>query len=106
MMIDAKNGAWQTFPIGGVIPEGGTSAAYLTGDWRGGGERPILNLAACVHCLHCWISCPDSAVLIENNKMVGFDYEHCKGCGICAKECPPMVKAILMVAEEQFLQVQ
>lgn len=101
-MIDVKTGGWKTFPIGGVIPHAGTSAAYITGDWRGGGKRPILNLSACVHCLHCWISCPDSAIIISGGKMVDFDYDHCKGCGICAKECPPNVKAITMVAEEKF----
>lgn len=101
-MIDYKTKGWSALPIGGVIAEGGTSMAYHTGDWRGGGKRPVLNLSACVHCLHCWISCPDSAIVIEAGKMVAFDYEHCKGCGICAMECPPMVKAITMVAEEQF----
>jgi pyruvate ferredoxin oxidoreductase delta subunit len=101
-MIDTQRDGWKTFPIGGVIPEGGTSAVYLTGDWRGGGKRPVLNLTACVHCLHCWISCPDSAIVIQSGKMVGFDYSHCKGCGICAGECPPLVKAIAMAPEEQF----
>ncbi len=101
-MIDVRTSGWKTLPLGGVIPEGGTSAAYLTGEWRGGGKRPVLNLSACVHCLHCWISCPDTAIVIERGKMLGFDYEHCKGCGICANECPPMVKAITMAAEELF----
>ena len=101
-MIDVINEGWETLPIGGVIPEGGTSAAYKTGDWRGGGKRPLLNHSACVHCLHCWISCPDSAIEIQESKMLGFIYDHCKACGICANECPPLVKAITMIAEEQF----
>jgi pyruvate ferredoxin oxidoreductase delta subunit len=29
------------------------------------------------------------------------DLEYCKGCGICAEECP--VQAIDMVSEEQFV---
>ncbi len=29
--------------------------------------------------------------------MVGFDYEHCKGCGVCAAICPK--DAIEMVPE-------
>jgi len=29
------------------------------------------------------------------------DYKYCKGCGICAEECPPKVKAITMVREEK-----
>jgi Pyruvate/2-oxoacid:ferredoxin oxidoreductase delta subunit len=29
---------------------------------------------------------------------VKIDYDYCKGCGICAQECP--AKAIRMVAEQ------
>ncbi|OGO41695.1 MAG: hypothetical protein A2Z04_06000, partial [Chloroflexi bacterium RBG_16_57_9] len=75
---------------------------YLTGPWRGGGERPVLDLSTCVQCLHCWISCPDSAIYIEDGQVTGFDYDHCKGCGICANECPPFVKAIYMIDERRF----
>jgi pyruvate ferredoxin oxidoreductase delta subunit len=36
----------------------------------------------------CWVFCPDSSILVKEEKMVGIDYDHCKGCGICAHECP------------------
>jgi pyruvate ferredoxin oxidoreductase delta subunit len=32
------------------------------------------------------------------------DYEYCKGCGICAEECP--TKAITMVEESCFVQTK
>jgi pyruvate ferredoxin oxidoreductase delta subunit len=32
------------------------------------------------------------------------DLEYCKGCGICAEECPP--KAIAMVEESSFAEVE
>ena len=32
---------------------------------------------------------------IENGKVVGIDLDHCKGCGICAEECPR--KAVSMI---------
>ncbi|MBA4393978.1 MAG: hypothetical protein C0407_10540, partial [Desulfobacca sp.] len=32
-------------------------------------------------------------------KMIGFDLDYCKGCGICARECPK--EAIQMIAEEE-----
>jgi pyruvate ferredoxin oxidoreductase delta subunit len=32
--------------------------------------------------------CPDAAILVTDHKISGVDYEHCKGCGICAVECP------------------
>jgi Pyruvate/2-oxoacid:ferredoxin oxidoreductase delta subunit len=27
-------------------------------------------------------------VLAKDGKVTGYDYDHCKGCGICAFECP------------------
>jgi Pyruvate/2-oxoacid:ferredoxin oxidoreductase delta subunit len=37
--------------------------------------------------------------VIENNIATGVDLAHCKGCGICAAECP--VDAITMSVEEK-----
>ncbi len=41
----------------------------------------------CVFCDNCLIFCPDVAVerLARGYKI---DYYHCKGCGICVRECP------------------
>ncbi|MGZ4199745.1 MAG: 4Fe-4S binding protein [Thermoleophilia bacterium] len=47
----------------------------------------------------CYFYCPDASVLVENGKAVGFDLAHCKGCGICAKECP--TKAIVMQIDKK-----
>ncbi|MEW6096340.1 MAG: 4Fe-4S binding protein [bacterium] len=91
---------WQDLPIGGLILQGGTATKYITGDWRS--LRPVWDKEKCISCLNCWIYCPDSSILVENEKMVGIDYEHCKGCGICASECPPKVSAIKMVNEAEF----
>jgi len=41
--------------------------------------------------------CPDNSVLVEKGELKGFRYSHCKGCGICANQCPK--KAITMVEE-------
>jgi pyruvate ferredoxin oxidoreductase delta subunit len=38
---------------------------------------------------------------VKDGKMQGFDLTYCKGCGICAEECPKKVKAIEMVREEK-----
>lgn len=47
----------------------------------------------CLACDNCWTLCPDSAVLkIRHEATQGadyqFDYDYCKGCGLCAQECP------------------
>ena len=86
---------WKEIPIGGLILEAGNSAKYETGTWRS--QRPIWHADKCIHCLSCWVYCPDSSIQVENEKMVGIDYFHCKGCGICAQVCPVKDKAITMV---------
>lgn len=90
-----KKKGWKEIPIGGLIDKGGTARAYNTGSWRT--FKPVVDHAKCINCLQCWIYCPDSAVLVKDGKMVGFDMEHCKGCGICAEVCP--VKCIKMEKE-------
>jgi len=51
----------------------------------------------CIQCLLCWVFCPDGAIVTEDRKVKGIDLVHCKGCGICACECPQ--KAITMIEE-------
>ncbi len=92
---EAKPG-WKSLPIGAVVVEPGSSVKYKTGDWRA--FRPVVDKAKCVNCLLCWIYCPDSSI-IRREKWVDVNYEHCKGCGICAHECP--TKAIEMVEEQR-----
>ena len=55
-----------------------------------------LRCSTCFGCNECWIFCPD-AVICERNGVFEIDLDYCKGCGICANECP--VKALLMVPE-------
>lgn len=43
----------------------------------------------CDECGNCHVFCPDGAVVRNpDTRELSFDYEHCKGCGICAAECP------------------
>jgi len=45
------------------------------------------NCGTCVDCDICLVFCPDLAIYFQGgNYMVKTDY--CKGCGICAEECP------------------
>jgi pyruvate ferredoxin oxidoreductase delta subunit len=87
---------WQELPSGDVLAAG-TSEKFETGDWRL--KRPVWYPERCIQCLLCWVSCPDSAITVKDGKMTGFDYRFCKGCGICALECPKKANAISMEPE-------
>ena len=93
----AKEG-WKDLAIGGMILEGGNSAQYNTGAWRA--FRPVRDASKCTNCMFCWVFCPDSSIRVKEERMVGFDLLHCKGCGICANVCP--VKCIEMHDEAEF----
>ncbi|MEO0102649.1 MAG: NAD(P)-binding protein [candidate division WOR-3 bacterium] len=41
----------------------------------------------CNQCDNCYIFCPDLAVKKKEDGYK-FDYDYCKGCGVCAQECP------------------
>ncbi|HEX17565.1 MAG: ferredoxin [Thermoplasmata archaeon] len=66
-----------------------------TGSWRV--FKPVLDKEKCVRCLRCWIFCPEGAIKRLDDDSVEIDYDYCKGCGICARECK--VKAIVMERE-------
>ncbi len=81
----------------------GPGDAGRTGSWRV--ERPVIDYSRCIpaksgkpSCHLCWLLCPDNVVSKELEPSI--DMEYCKGCGICAEECP--AEAIAMVAEEEF----
>ena len=62
--------------------------------------RRCLSCGNCFSCDNCYGVCPDNAVikLGGRDEPYAFDYDYCKGCGICAAECP--CGAIEMVPEE------
>ncbi|WP_425040456.1 NAD(P)-binding protein [Primorskyibacter sp. S187A] len=61
--------------------------------------RRCLSCGNCFECDNCYGVCPDNAVIkLGPGKRFEFDYEYCKGCGICEAECP--CGAIKMVPEE------
>ncbi|MFC1983181.1 4Fe-4S binding protein [Chloroflexota bacterium] len=53
----------------------------------------------CNACNMCWFLCPDSSVLRSAEQMQ-FDYDYCKGCGVCAEECPR--RAVIMEEESKW----
>ncbi len=94
-----KEPLWKTLTPGSVILEPGSSAKFKTGSWRS--MRPRWIEENCIQCLFCWIYCPDMSVIVEDGKRKDFNYDYCKGCGICALECPGKKgnKAIVMEKE-------
>jgi Pyruvate/2-oxoacid:ferredoxin oxidoreductase delta subunit len=48
-----------------------------------------LSCGTCNLCLQCVSFCPDASIQLDEDKAaVTIDLDHCKGCGICAYECP------------------
>lgn len=61
--------------------------------------RRCLSCGNCFECDNCYGVCPDNAVIkLGPGKRFEFNYDYCKGCGLCAAECP--CGAIKMVPEE------
>jgi 2-oxoacid:acceptor oxidoreductase delta subunit (pyruvate/2-ketoisovalerate family) len=61
--------------------------------------RRCLSCGNCFQCDNCFGVCPDNAVRkVEEGHGYAFDYDFCKGCGLCVQECP--CGAIEMVPEE------
>ncbi|HMA90517.1 MAG TPA: NAD(P)-binding protein [Burkholderiales bacterium] len=61
--------------------------------------RRCLSCGNCFECDNCYGVCPDNAVVkLGPGKRFRFNFDYCKGCGLCAAECP--CGAIRMVSEE------
>jgi len=60
--------------------------------------RRCLSCGNCFECDNCYGVCPDNAVKkLGPGKGFEFNYDFCKGCGLCAAECP--CGAIDMIVE-------
>jgi 2-oxoacid:acceptor oxidoreductase delta subunit (pyruvate/2-ketoisovalerate family) len=61
--------------------------------------RRCMSCGNCFECDNCYGVCPDNAVIKHGpGKGFDFNYDYCKGCGICVSECP--CGAIKMVPED------
>jgi NADPH-dependent glutamate synthase beta subunit-like oxidoreductase len=61
--------------------------------------RRCMSCGNCFECDNCYGVCPDNAVIkLGPGKRFKYNFDYCKGCGVCASECP--CGAIKMVPED------
>lgn len=70
----------------GCVVHPGSSRDNHTGDWRS--CMPVMQRERCIQCGLCWVFCPDAAQIQDPDGYFSVDLDYCKGCGICARECP------------------
>jgi len=73
----------------------GSSLKNLTEAWRG--KHPVFKQDQCIGCQRCFMGCPEGTIYQLGKKRFDVNLDYCKGCGICANECP--VDDIEMVLE-------
>ncbi len=79
--------------LGGIVNKGGSSLENKTGDWAS--KVAFVDQEKCIKCHQCVLFCPEGCINIgSDGKKVDVDGNYCKGCSVCAAECP--VKAISM----------
>ncbi|SFO93429.1 4Fe-4S dicluster-binding protein [Hydrogenimonas thermophila] len=93
---ELEKDASEILPEDRPYAETNSYTAYV-GDWRV--LKPVYNRDLCIDCQFCWIYCPDISIISRDKKMIGVDYDHCKGCGICVEVCPTNPKSLLMFEE-------
>ncbi len=59
--------------------------------------RRCMSCGNCFECDNCFGVCPDNAVIKLGDGTYDINLDYCKGCGVCARECP--CGAIEMVPE-------
>jgi pyruvate ferredoxin oxidoreductase delta subunit len=63
----------------------GSSKANKIGSWRI--NMPVFKHKDCNDCRICVLVCPDACVSGKDS-VYNANMDYCKGCGLCAYECP------------------
>ena len=66
--------------------------------------KPVYNRDICIDCQNCWVWCPDTSIISRDKQMLGIDYDHCKGCGVCVEVCPTNPKSLMMFTEAEEIE--
>lgn len=82
---------WRNAPQGGVILNGGNTI-FKDNSASRTGLAPLFDPELCIHCGNCDMVCPDycfSWTLSQGSaRLVGLDFQYCKGCLKCVEVCP------------------
>ena len=62
-----------------------------------------IDLTNCNSCSICWKRCPYGAIKVNENKEPEVIKALCKGCGLCAADCPKECITIVHYSDEQLL---
>lgn len=84
-----------TQPPGGIVTTPGNSVWNDLSLSRTG-WMPVLDPARCTHCGSCDLVCPDLCLVWGDGpeggpyrrRLMGIDYQYCKGCMRCVESCP------------------
>lgn len=124
IMLPIKNLQGNSIKVSKFETDGSTPLATSQYEKRGIASRlPNWIKENCIQCGQCVIACPHSALkamLIDNQmekedfvKAIGLNDklykvllspDDCTGCGVCAKTCPAINKALVMVGTEEVYQ--
>jgi len=72
------------------------SIGYTAEETQSGASRCFV-CGSCIGCKVCETYCPDFSIAAEHTD-VKINYDYCKGCGICVRECP---RGVIEIGERE-----
>ena len=83
-----------------IVPIGPEGLKIVnTGKWRT--RKPVMDKSKCIKCGMCLMYCPVNSVKRLEDGSFEINYDYCKGCGICARECKKNAIEMQPVKEEE-----
>jgi NADPH-dependent glutamate synthase beta subunit-like oxidoreductase len=86
-----------TLPVGKRLGNFSEIQAPLSENFARTEAQRCFSCGVCNLCDNCRVFCPDVAIS-RSNGTYEVDLEYCKGCGVCAQECP---RGVISLREEE-----